>query len=261
MSSAVLADPADSTHYRSFCEALGYTFSDPLLLELALTHRSWCAENGDAPSNERLEFLGDAVLGLSITDSLFRSQPDQAEGDLAKARAEVVSTPSLARIARTVGLGPLLRLGNGEELSGGREKESILADAMEAVFGAVYVEGGWQSAESVVLGLLEATAIAAQTAPGERDFKTRLQERAAEVSLPAPHYDISSTGPDHGRQFTSTVRVGATVGTGRGTSKKQAQQNAAEQALVLLDAGTMSEKDETEGEDAAATTTPSGGKQ
>jgi ribonuclease-3 len=254
-----LADPADITRYQTLDEALGYTFSDHSLLDLALTHRSWCAENGGVPSNERLEFLGDAVLGLAMTDSLFHSQPTQAEGDLAKARAEVVSTPTLARIARSIGIGPLLRLGKGEEQSGGRDKESILADAMEAVFGAIYVDGGWPAAQEVVVGQLETAAAAAQTAPGERDFKTRLQERAAERSLPAPRYEIESTGPDHGRQFTSTVRVGATVGTGRGTSKKQAQQNAAEQALALLDAGTTSEQDETEGEDAVAATTPSGG--
>ena len=226
--------------YRPLYDALGYNFADQSLLDLALTHRSWCAENGGQPSNERLEFLGDAVLGLSITHSLFHNRPEQNEGDLAKARAEVVSAGSLAATARDLHLGDLLYLGNGEELSGGRDKESILADALEAVIAAVYVDGGWESAKQVVLNLLQNVAEQAQITPGEWDFKTRLQELAAEQSLPSPQYEISSTGPDHGRQFVSTVRVGETVGEGRGTSKKQAQQHAAEQVLDLLDAATTS---------------------
>jgi ribonuclease-3 len=241
-----LADPAPNVdRYRTLHSALGYVFDDEALLDHALTHRSWCAENRDRPSNERLEFLGDAVLGMSITDSLYHNRPEQVEGDLAKARAEVVSTRSLAVLARSLDLGGLLYLGKGEELSGGRDKESILADAMEAVFAAVYIDGGWEHAKNVVLNQLQATAELAQITPGERDFKTRLQELAAERSLPVPRYEVSSTGPDHGRQFVSTVHIGETVGEGRGTSKKQAQQHAAEQALFLLDAGTTSQSDET----------------
>jgi ribonuclease-3 len=233
-----LADLAsDGERYRTLSNALGYSFSDETLLDLALTHRSWCAENGDVESNERLEFLGDAVLGLSITESMYESRPEQQEGDLAKSRAEVVSTPSLATIARSLHLGSLVKLGKGEIHSGGHDKDSILADAMEAIFAAVYVDAGWEAARGVVLKQLEEAAALAQTAPGERDYKTRLQELAADSSLPAPEYEISSSGPDHGRTFVSTVRVGQTVGEGRGTSKKQAQQHAAEQALGLLDAG------------------------
>ncbi len=232
---------ADNDRYQALYEALGYVFVDTGLLDLALTHRSWCAENADRPSNERLEFLGDAVLGLSITDSLFLNRPEQNEGDLAKARAEVVSTKALAVLARKLALGDLLFLGKGEINSGGRDKDSILADAMEAVFAGVYIDGGWEHAKNVVLNQLQSVAEQAQITPGERDFKTRLQEAAAEHALPAPHYEITSSGPDHGRQFVSTVRVGETVGEGRGTSKKQAQQHAAEQALLLLDAGTPSE--------------------
>ncbi len=242
-------------------DALGYDFTDPTLLDLALTHRSWCAENGDAPSNERLEFLGDAVLGLSITDALYVKEPDQAEGNLAKARAEIVSAPVLATIAKELGLGPLLRLGRGEELSGGRSKESILSDAMEAVIAAVYLDGGWEAARALVVHLLAGASAEAQIAPGERDYKTRLQERAAEMALPAPEYDISSSGPDHGRQFASTVRVGQTTGHGTGRSKKQAQQRAAEQALSMLDAGQSASADENGTVQTATTSARSGGTQ
>lgn len=239
MSSVVLADPdPNNDRYGPLCEALGYSFTDPDLLDHALTHRSWCAENSGRDSNERLEFVGDAVLGLSITQSLFENRPDQPEGDLAKARAEVVSTTSLALVARELGLGELLFLGRGEASSGGREKDSILADATEAIFAAVFVDGGWVAARDVVLGLLGERAEQAQSTPGERDYKTRLQEYAATRSLSAPSYDISSSGPDHGRKFISTVRVGETVGEGHGTSKKQAQQRAAEDILARLDAVT-----------------------
>lgn len=242
-----LADPAPAgERYRPLYQALGYEFSDPSLLDLALTHRSWCAENSGRESNERLEFLGDAVLGMSITESLFTSQPDQAEGDLAKARAEVVSAPSLSEVARYLELGPLLFLGRGEELSGGVDKDSILADATEAVFGAVFVESGWESARDVVLRMLGGKAQQAQTTPGEGDFKTRLQELAAQQSLPVPHYEMTSTGPDHDRKFVSIVRIGETIGEGNGTSKKQAQQSAAQQALAVLDAALSSDTSETD---------------
>lgn len=254
------SDPS-SKKYVALGESLGYTFSDISLLELALTHRSWCAENNDAPSNERLEFLGDAVLGLSITDSLYLNEPDQAEGNLAKARAEIVSAPVLAEIADGLGLGQLLRLGRGEELSGGRSKESILADAMEAVIAAVYLDGGWEVARKLVVRLLAGVSEVAKTGPGERDYKTRLQERAAEMSLPSPEYDISSTGPDHGRQFSSIVRVGPTTGHGMGRSKKQAQQRAAEQALLMLDARQSASADDNGTVQTAATNTRSGGSQ
>ncbi len=241
-----MADPARTDeNYRELYDALGYVFSDTGLLDHALTHRSWCAENAGRTSNERLEFLGDAVLGMSITESLYTNRPEQAEGDLAKARAEVVSTASLAAIGRSLKLGDLLFLGKGEELSGGRNKDSILADATEATFAAVFLDGGWTAARDVVLHLLRDRADEAQITPGERDFKTRLQEYAAVNSMPAPHYEMTATGPDHGRQFVSIVSVGETVGEGHGTSKKQAQQQAAQAALALLDAGTSSNSGET----------------
>ncbi len=241
-----MAEPVQAErNYLPLYAALGYTFSDPGLLDHAMTHRSWCAENAGRTSNERLEFLGDSVLGMSITESLYANRPEQAEGDLAKARAEVVSTTSLARLARKLNLGELLYLGKGEELSGGRDKDSILADAAEATFAAVFVDGGWEAARDVVLHLLQEQAEEAQITPGERDFKTRLQEFAALNSLPAPQYEMSVSGPDHGRQFVSNVRVGETVGEGHGTSKKQAQQQAAQAVLALLDAGTSPNYGET----------------
>lgn len=234
-SSDVLADPAESETYAELCDALGHTFDDVGLLDLALTHRSFCAENGNVESNERLEFLGDAVLGLAMTDSLFLARPEYPEGDLAKARAEIVSAPSLAATARRLGIGQVIRLGRGEELSGGRDKESILADAMEAVIAAVYLDAGWETAKGVLNVHLAEVAVDAQSAPGLRDYKTRLQELAAEVSLGAPSYDIDSTGPDHDRVFLSTVTVGDFSGSGEGSSKKQAQQAAAEDVLTQLE--------------------------
>lgn len=234
-SSDVLAEPAQSEEFAELCGALGHTFDDVALLDLALTHRSYCAENGNVESNERLEFLGDAVLGLAMTDSLFLARPEQSEGDLAKARAEIVSAPSLAATARRLGIGPVLRLGRGEELSGGRDKESILADAMEAVIAAVYLDAGWETAKAVVNEHLAELAVDAQTAPGLRDYKTRLQELAAELSLASPTYSIESTGPDHDQVFRSTVIVGEFSGSGSGTSKKQAQQAAAEDVLAQLE--------------------------
>lgn len=230
-----MTDDAQADRYSNLCHALGYSFSDESLLDLALTHRSYCAENGNVESNERLEFLGDAVLGLAMTDGLFLARPKQSEGDLAKARAEVVSAPTLAATARRLGIGSVLRLGRGEELSGGSDKDSILADAMEAVIAAVYLDAGWEEAKALVNTHLAQLASHAQTTPGLRDYKTRLQELAAELSLGAPTYGVNSTGPDHDRIFVATVTVGSSNGTGEGSSKKQAQQHAAEDVLAQLE--------------------------
>ena len=240
MSSAVLADVSegegrDLDSYDGLYDELGYRFGDPSLLRHALTHRSWCAEHPGDPSNERLEFLGDAVLGVVITEKLFHDAPEVSEGSLAKARAEVVSAPTLAAAAREIGLGDLMVLGKGEVVSGGRDKDSILADAMEAVIAAVYLDGGWEPATRVVRSLLVEEAERALEKPGQRDFKTRLQELASELDLDAPAYDITSTGPDHGRRFNATVAVGTTVGRGSGSSKKQAQQRAAQEAFEALE--------------------------
>lgn len=229
--------PAGSPGYESLYEALGHRFGDPGLLTHALTHRSWCAENADDPSNERLEFLGDSILGVTITERLFRDAPDMSEGGMAKARAEIVSAPSLAAAARTIGIGEFLRVGRGEEVSGGREKESILADAMEAVIAAVHLDAGRETASQMVNELFNESFEQALSAPGERDFKTRLQERASALDLAVPSYAMSFTGPDHGRRFNATVTVGTTVGRGSGTSKKQAEQNAAAEAFMALEPG------------------------
>lgn len=210
---------------------LGHDFDRPELLQLALTHRSWCAENAGNESNERLEFLGDAVLGLVVTEHLYDRYPDLPEGELAKARAGVVSSIALAEAATELGLGPALRLGRGEHRSGGRAKPSILADALEAVIGAVHLDGGVEASRRLVLGLLaEQTALSAE-GPGGHDHKTRLQELAARQWEELPSYDLRDEGPDHAKTFYATVSVGGEVrGAGEGRSKKQAEQAAARAA-------------------------------
>ncbi len=218
---------------REVAEALGYRFDDAELLFRALTHRSYESEYPDHRSNERLEFLGDAVLGLVIADAL-HSDWDLAEGEMAKVRAAVVNEASLAMVARRIGIGPALRLGRGEETSGGRDKSSILADAMEAVIGAIYVDGGLPAARDVILANWQPMVVERAAAPGRRDYKTRLQEVLARHGT-TPTYSVEGSGPDHERMFVATVSVaGVTLGTGRGTSKKRAQQEAARQALEGL---------------------------
>lgn len=214
---------------------LGHTFVDPGLLVEAVTHRSWCAENPDTPSNERLEFLGDAVLGLVIADHLFQLEGSMPEGELAMARAAVVSTEALAQFATVIDLGGFLRLGKGEASTGGRAKRSILADAMEAVIGAVYVDGGLDAARTLLLPLVADRLAGAVAGPGEADHKTRLQEASARRYGQVPRYDVSGTGPDHDRRFTAVVRIGGTErGRGTGKSKKQAEQAAAREAWRTL---------------------------
>lgn len=242
-----LAEADTDSRLHALSAALGYEFVDPQLLEMALTHRSYCAEHVGSQPNERLEFLGDAVLDMAVTHALYTNQPDASEGALAKARAEVVQADTLAAIARSIGLGPVLRVGNGEELSGGRDKASILADALEAVIGAIYLDSNFASAKAVIHSLFETVILRAQSRPGLKDFKTRLQEVAAEAGMTAPEYDMSSSGPDHGRRFSSAVTVGAIVGEGSGSSKKQAQQMAAESALLQLQHNIAIEKTNHEG--------------
>jgi ribonuclease-3 len=217
---------------------LGYTFTDPSLLLRALSHRSWCAENRGEPSNERLEFLGDSVLGLVVTDYLFRTNPGLPEGDLAKARAAVVSSQMLAEVAAEVSLGRALRLGRGEELSNGRAKTSILADAMEAVIGAVWLDSGWDAARGLILDLLSGRIAIAVAGPGVGDFKTRLQELSTQMVDEAPVYQIAESGPDHAKVFTATVLIGGSPwGSGVGRSKKQAEQAAAAEACGRMGTG------------------------
>ena len=205
------------------------------MLELSLTHRSYCAENANTESNERLEFLGDAVLGLAVTDHIYVNYPDLAEGELAKLRASVVNTAALADRAIELGLGGILRLGKGEDSSGGREKESILADGFEAVIGAIHQDAGWETSRAVVLDLLMDEISAGSERPGGQDYKTRLQELTAELGLGPPSYEITATGPDHDRQFNAVAVVdGQGFGGGEGTSKKRAEQGAAATAWHAL---------------------------
>jgi ribonuclease-3 len=200
-----------------------------------LSHRSWCAENPGHESNERLEFLGDAVLGLIVTDFIFREFPDLPEGELAKVRAAVVSAAALSEVAAGLDLGEAILLGKGEAGSGGREKPSILADALEAVLGAVYLACGWLTAQRVVMELLGDRIMSASEGPGGQDYKTRLQELVARHFPDLPRYAIRDEGPDHAKQFFAEVRVDGVVrGEGEGRSKKQAEAAAARAAWEEL---------------------------
>jgi ribonuclease-3 len=203
-------------------------------LRHALTHRSFAYENGAVPHNERLEFLGDAVLGLVVTDTLFRTHPDVPESQLAKLRAAVVNARTLAEVARDLGIGQFLLLGRGEQTTGGRDKGSILADAMEAVIGAVYVENGLADATALVHRLLDERMDLAAGMGAGLDWKTSLQELGARSGAGVPVYEVEATGPDHAKQFRAVVRVGAFLGEGSGGSKKHAEQLAAAAAYAEL---------------------------
>ena len=207
---------------------------DPELLQRALTHRSFAYENGGIPHNERLEFLGDSVLGQAVTVMLYTTLPDLDEGSLAKRRASVVSTVALAEVARGIGLGAHILLGKGEERTGGRDKDSILADTMEAVFGATFLSAGPDAATALVLRLIEPLLGDPERYGAAMDPKTALQEIAARRGLSAPEYAVVSTGPDHDRRFTATVTVGALSTEGTGTSKKTAEMAAALAAWNVL---------------------------
>ena len=203
----------------ALADRLGHRFADPALLELALSHRSWCAENDGPDSNERLEFLGDAVLGLVVTDHIFRTYPTLPEGELAKVRASVVSAPTLAELAEKLELGSAVRLGKGEDASGGREKPSILADTFEAVIGAVYLDAGWREVERMLLEIMGDRIEEASKGPGGQDYKTRLQEVVARRFDALPVYIVSAEGPDHAKVFHAQVEVdGVNRGDGRGRS-------------------------------------------
>ena len=218
----------------ALASALG-TPLDPALAEQALTHRSYAYENGGLPTNERLEFLGDAVLGLVVTDALYTSHPDLPEGQLAKLRAGVVSTRALADVARAVGLGEFLRLGRGEETTGGRDKSSILADTLEALLGAVYLDRGLAGAALVVRQLFGPLLASVVADDGGRDWKTALQELAAATGRGVPEYRTAETGPPHAKEFTAEVHLGGeALGAGAGRTKKAAEQEAAERACRAL---------------------------
>ena len=227
------------TSRQDLLDALGVELPEELL-SLALTHRSYAYEHGGLPTNERLEFLGDAVLGLTITDELYHRHPDRSEGDLAKLRASVVNTQALADVARKLsedGLGAHLFLGRGEANTGGADKSSILADGMESLLGAIYIEHGIETARDVILRLFGALLDAAPTLGAGLDWKTSLQELTAARGMGAPSYAVTSTGPDHDKEFTAVVVVMDTeYGSGVGRSKKEAEQKAAAATWKTLEA-------------------------
>ena len=223
------------SNYAELREALGDPVLDPELLERALTHRSYAYENGGLPTNERLEFLGDAVLGVVVTETLYLSHPELSEGRLAKLRAAVVNARALAGVGRDIALGQHIKLGRGEQATGGRNKASILSDTVEAVLGAVHLSGGIEASGATVHRLFDPLIEAASALGAGLDWKTSLQELSAEHGLGVPEYVIEDDGPDHMKTFTAQVRVGEELyGRGTGRSKKEAEQGAAKTAYGEL---------------------------
>ena len=234
---AEAADPA----------ALRYALGVPITaetLERALTHRSYAYENGGLPTNERLEFLGDSVLGLVVTDTLFKGHPTLPEGHLAKLRAAVVQMGALAEVARELQLGGYIRLGRGEEGTGGRDKPSILADTLEAVIGATYIDCGLDEASGLVHRLFDPVIQRSALLGAGLDWKTSLQELTADRGLGVPEYHVRDSGPDHQKMFRAVVKVGARdLGDGEGRSKKAAEQLAAEAAYRSITAENAEKED------------------
>ena len=233
----MVAKPVSTADPAELAAELGVQV-DPELFRRALTHRSYAYENGDLPHNERLEFLGDSVLGVVITESLYRAHPDLAEGRLAKLRASVVNMRALAEVARQIGpegIGKYILLGRGEDATGGRDKPSILADTLEAILGAIYLEHGLAVAAEVVHRLFDPVLAAAPGYGAGLDWKTSLQELTAVRGLGVPDYVITSDGPDHAKSFTAAAVVdGVTYGIRVGRNKKEAEQAAAEAAWRAL---------------------------
>jgi ribonuclease-3 len=231
-SASGLVHPLPKAALAAFLLRLGRDITDRALLGQALTHRSWCAEHAGYASNERLEFLGDAVLGLVVTDHLYTLLPDVGEGQMSRIRAAVVCAPALAEMGVELGIGEVLLLGKGEAASGGRERPSILADAVEAIFGAVYLDGGLAAATEVVLRLVEPRLVTA----GAPDHKSRLHELAAREPHRRVTFELTEEGPEHDKTFRAVVVFdGTPMGEGRGRSKKQAEQAAARSAWQQLD--------------------------
>jgi len=224
---------------RALLDALGVELPEDLLT-LALTHRSYAYEHGGLPTNERLELLGDAVLGLVVVEELFRRHPENSEGELAKLRNSIVNTQALAGVARELtehGLGEYLLLGRGETNTGGNEKASILADTLESLLGAVYLQHGLDGARRVVLRLFDELIDTAPTLGAALEWKSSLQELTSSRGLGVPRYEVVSEGPDHDRRFSAVVYINAEpYGTGAGRSKKSAETEAAAQAWTALDA-------------------------
>lgn len=215
---------------------VGYHFDDASLLQRAVTHRSWCAEHPGDVSNERLEFLGDAVLGWVVADLAYRRFAALAEGQMTDLRKAVVNAEALAAMARHMDLGSFLLLGRGEDAAGGRDKDSILSDALEATIGAVYLDGGTEAAVDYVQRLVTGAVDLAVTRLDRLDHKTRLQELVAQRTTDTLVYAVLVEGPDHDRWFSATVTLaGRVLGTGEGTSKKRAEQAAAQDACLSVD--------------------------
>ncbi len=224
---------------------------DAELLDLALTHRSYAYEHGAIPTNERLEFLGDSVLGIIVTEYLYLGYPELPEGNLAKLRANVVSAITLARVARELGIGSLVKLGRGEVTTGGHDKTSILADTLEALIGAIYLSGGKPDVERFVHHLFDPLVDHAATLGAGLDWKTSLQEVASELGEPITCYEIDESGPDHAKQFVAWAVFGERrFGPGRGRNKKQAEQQAAELAFRALKAEWLARTETDPGPDA-----------
>lgn len=219
----------------AFLEKVADVVIDEPLLRRALTHRSYAYENGSIPHNERQEFLGDAVLGMVVTETLFTEHPDLPEGQLAKQRAAVVNSRALALVARELNLGDYILLGRGELSTGGRDKDSILADTTEAVIGTVFLCGGIEAGRRIVHHLIDPLMTQTAGLGAALDWKTSLQEATAAAGLGAPTYDVQGVGPDHNKVFTACVIVDERVlGEGTGRNKKSAEMIAAQKAWESL---------------------------
>jgi ribonuclease-3 len=220
--------------HRDLTQALGANI-DAQLLDIALTHRSYAYESGGLPTYERLEFLGDSVLGLIVTAELYQRYPDLPESRLSPLRSGIVNTVALAEVARALGLGSHIKIGKGEESSGGRDKASILADSLEALFGALYLDKGFEESRKIILPLISPVINSALEKGAGLDGKTALQELLAERNLGVPEYVVHDSGPDHDKDFVAQVLVhGKVVGQGKGKSKREAEQIAATMAFASL---------------------------
>lgn len=224
-----------TTSLEKLAEKIGYKFADKSLLETAMRHSSWTAENVGFESNERLEFLGDSVIGFVVADTMYRRYPDFDEGKLTDLRKIVVNMNALSRVATQLGLGEFILLGRGEEAGGGREKTSILANALEAVFAAVYLDSDALSAYALVRSLLSESIDEALAALKQLDAKSQLQELCSRLDNPMPEYRVTDEGPDHAKTFYAAVYIGNDwMGAGSGRSKKVAEELAAQQAFATL---------------------------
>jgi ribonuclease III len=228
----------ESKNLKSFEKKLNYRFGHKPLLKMALTHKSYANERRLEPTdhNERLEFLGDAVLELVVSDLLMDNYPDSAEGELSKLRASIVNETTLASVARDHCVGDYLYLGKGEEMGSGREKSSLLADALEAILGAIYLDRGFKKAHKVIKRIaLELFEQVGQEG-FYKDYKTQLQEQAQILFKTVPKYRlVGESGPDHDKTFEVNIVIrGEVLGVGKGKSKKSAEQNAAKEALAHI---------------------------